>query len=185
MEDSAIIDLFFERSEQAIDELHKKYGGAVRKTALNILHDRQDAEECANDAYLGVWNSVPPKRPNPLAAFVCRIVRNLAISRLRRETALKRGEGLDLVLDEMEGFLPSPQNVERELEAKELTERVNRFLAALPYDDRYLFVRRYWFADPVKDIAAASGQKESRVSLRLFRLREKLKKELEKEGLLA
>ena len=184
MEDSAIIDLFFERSEQAIDELDKKYGGAVRKTATNILHDRQDAEECANDTYLGVWNSIPPQRPNPLAAYVCRIARNLAISRLRSRTAEKRGGGLDLVLDELEEYLPSPQNVERELEAKELAERVNRFLAALPYDDRYLFVRRYFFADPVKDIAAAAAQKESRVSLRLFRLRDRLKNTLEKEGLL-
>lgn len=184
MEDSAIIDLFFERSEQAIDELDKKYGNALRKTAVNILHDRQDAEECANDALLGVWNSIPPQRPLALAVYVCRIARNLAISRLRSRTAEKRGGGLDLVLDELEEFLPSPQNVETELEAKELTERVNRFLSALPYDDRYVFVRRYWFADPVKDIAASMGQKENRVSLRLFRLREKLKKELEKEGLL-
>lgn len=184
LDDSAIIDLFFERSEQAIVELDKKHGKAVRKTASNLLHDRQDAEECANDAYLAVWNSIPPQRPNPLVAFVCRIVRNLAISRLRRETAQKRGSGLDLVLDEMEEFLPSSQDVEAELEARELTERVNRFLATLPYDDRYFFVRRYFFADAVKDIAAAAGQKESRVSLRLFRLREKLKKTLEKEGLL-
>ena len=184
LDDSAIIDLFFERSEQAIDELDKKHGKAVRKTASNLLHDRQDAEECANDAYLAVWNSIPPQRPNPLVAFVCRIVRNLAISRLRRETAQKRGAGLDLVLDEMEEFLPSAQDVEAELEARELTERVNRFLSTLSYDDRFFFVRRYFFAEAVKDIAAAAGQKESRVSLRLFRLREKLKKTLEKEGLL-
>ncbi len=184
LEDSAIIDLFFERSEQAIDELDHKHGAAVRKTAGNILHDRQDAEECVNDAYLGVWNSIPPKRPNSLAAFVCRITRNAAISRLRRETAQKRGPGLDLVLEELEDFLPSGQDVEAQLEARELAERVNRFLAGLPYTDRFLFVRRYFFADPVKDIAAAAGMKESRVSLRLFRLREKLKKTLEKEGLL-
>lgn len=184
MDDSEIIDLFFERSEQAIDELDKKHGKTVRKTAKNILHDQQDAEECANDAYLGVWNNIPPQRPHPLIAFVCRIVRNLAISRLRRETAQKRGCGLDLVLEEIEDFLPSGQDVEKELEAKELAERVNRFLSTLPYEDRFLFVRRYFFADAVKEIAADAGMKESRVSLRLYRLRDKLKKSLEKEGLL-
>ena len=184
MEDSAIIDLFLERSEQAVSELDRKYGAAVKKTAANILQNRLDVEECANDAYLGVWNSIPPQRPSSLGAYVCRIARNLAISRLRNRTAEKRGGGLDLVLDELEDFLPSHMNVEAELEAKELAEQINRFLSVLPYADRYLFVRRYWFADPVKDIAAAMGQKESRVSLRLFRLREKLKKELEKEGLL-
>ena len=184
LDDHAIIDLFFERSEQAIAELDKRYGVAVRKTAANILQNRQDVEECANDAYLGVWNSIPPHRPDSLAAYVCRISRNLAVSRLRSETAAKRKNGFDLVLDELEAFLPSSMNVEEEREAKELAERINRFLETLPYADRYLFVRRYWFADSVKDIAAAAGQRESRVSLRLFRLREKLRKTLEKEGLL-
>ena len=185
MEDCAIIDLFFERSEQAIAELDKKYGGAVRKTAANILQDRQDAEECANDAYLGVWNSIPPHRPSPLAAYVCRIARNLAVSRLRRRTAAKRNDSFDLVLDELESSIPSGMDVEAELEARELSEAIGRFLAALPYQDRYPFVRRYWFADPVKDIAAVTGLREGRVSLRLFRLREKLRKHLEKEGLLS
>ena len=184
MEDCAIVDLFLERSEQAVSELDRKYGAAVKKTAANILQNRLDVEECTNDAYLGVWNSIPPQQPSSLGAYVCRIARNLAVSRLRRETAAKRGNGFDLVLDELEDFVPSHMNVEAELEAKELAEGVNRFLSALPYDDRYLFVRRYWFADAVKDIAAATGQRESHVSLRLFRLRERLKKTLEKEGLL-
>lgn len=184
MEDPAIIDLFFERSEQAIAELDRKYGGAVKKTASNLLRSREDVEECVNDAYLGVWNSIPPQHPDSLGAFVCRIARNLAVSRLRRETAAKRGSGFDLVLEELEDFLPSRLDLEDELAERELAERVNRFLSAQSYDDRYFFVRRYFFADAVKDIAAASGQKESRVSLRLFRLREKLRKTLEKEGLL-
>ena len=90
MEDSKIVDLFFERSEQAIGELDKKYGAAVRKTAVNILSSRQDAEECVNDTYLGVWNSIPPQRPDVLVSYVCRIARNLAVSRLRRETSAAR-----------------------------------------------------------------------------------------------
>ena len=185
LEDSRIIDLFYERSEQVVEELDRKYGALVRKTAGNILHDRQDAEECVNDTWLGVWNSIPPHRPDPLVSYVCRIARNLAVSRLRSETAAKRSRGLDLVLDELEDFLPSGVNVEADYELKELTDAINRFLATLDYDDRFLFVRRYFFADPVKDIAAAMHEKESRLSLRLFRLREKLRKTLRKEGLLA
>ena len=184
MEDSKIIDLFFERSEQAIGELDSKYGKTVTKTAANILGNRQDVEECTNDTYLGVWNSIPPHRPNPLVSFVCRIARNLAVSKLRAGTAAKRSSGLDLVLDELAEMVPSRMDVEADYEAKELAEAVNRFLAGLCYDDRYLFVRRYWYADSVKDIAGAMHVRDSRVSLRLFRLREKLRKSLQKEGLL-
>lgn len=97
MEDSRIISLFFERSEQAIRELDCKYGGAVRKTAANILDDRQDVEECVNDTYLKVWNSIPPHAPNPLAAYVCRISRNLAINRYHANHAGKRGTNYILV----------------------------------------------------------------------------------------
>ena len=171
LEDSRIIDLFFVRSEQAIEELDKKHGAAVRKTAANILADRRDVEECANDTYLGCWNEMPPQRPDPLISFVCRIARNLAVSRLRRETAAKRNAGFDLVLDE-----------EADYETKELVSAVNRFLSGLDYDDRFLFVRRYWFSDSVKDIADAMHSRENRVSVRLFRLRGKLRNMLKKEG---
>ena len=185
LEDSQIIDLFFERSEQAIDELDRKYGPVVMKTAANLLRSRADAEECVNDTYLGVWNSIPPHRPDPLIAFVCRIARNLAVSRIRSENAAKRSRGFDAVLDELEEFLPSDVDLEADYEAKELLESIERFLSSLDYDDRFLFVRRYWYADPVKDIAAMMRQRENRVSVRLFRLREQLRKSLQKEGLLA
>ena len=185
MEESKILDLFFERSEQAILELDRSYGAAVRTTAGNLLRDPQDVEECVNDAYLGVWNSIPPQRPEPLVSYVCRIARNLAVSRLRSETAAKRNSSLDLVLEELEECIPARTDVEGELEARELTRAIDRFLAALSYTDRYLFVRRYWFADPVREIAARTGLRENRVSVRLFRLREKLRKHLQKEGLLA
>ncbi len=184
MEDSQIIALLFERSERAIDELEQKYGKAVMKTATNILRSRRDAEECANDTWLAVWDSIPPHRPDPLASYVCRIARNTAVSKLRSETAQKRNGSLDLVLDELEDCIPSAADVEADYDYKETVEAVNRFLAALDYDDRFLFVRRYWYADSVREIAAAMHQKESRVSLRLFRLREKLRKTLIKEGLL-
>ena len=184
MEDSKIVDLFFERSEQAIEELNKKYGAAVRKTAANILSSRQDAEECVNDTYLGVWNSIPPQRPDPLVSYVCRIARNLAVSRLRRETAAARSSGVELVLDELAEVIPSGDDVEAEIEAKELAAAVSRFLSALDYDDRYIFTRRYWYADAVRDIAAEMHTRENRISVRLFRLRKKLKNYLQKEGLI-
>ena len=184
MEDERIIALFYERSEQAIGELDKKYGAAAAKTAGNILRNRQDVEECVNDTYLGVWNSIPPHRPSPLVSYVCRIARNLAVSRLRSETADKRNHSLDLVLDELEDFLPSGQSVEADYDYKETVAAINRFLGTLGYDDRFLFVRRYWYADSVKEIAASMHRKESQISLRLFRLREKLRKTLQKEGLL-
>ena len=182
MEDDKIIDLFFIRSEQAIDELDKAHGSAVRKTAANILYSKQDVEETVNDTYMGCWTSIPPARPAPLVSFVCRIARNIAVSRVRCETAAKRNSGFDLVLDEIEEFVPSKFDVESELEVKELVSVINGFLAALDYDDRYIFLRRYWYADPVKDIAAAMSCRENRVSVRLTRLRKKLRKILEKEG---
>ena len=184
LEDSQIIDLFFERSEQAIYELDRKYGAVIRKTTTNLLRSREDAEECINDTYLGVWNSIPPHRPNPMIAYVCRIARNLAVSRIRSEAAAKRSRGFDLVLGELEEFLPSDIDLEDDYEAKELLESIERFLSSLDYDDRFLFVRRYWYADSVKNIAAMMRQRENRISVRLFRLREKLRKTLQKEGLL-
>ena len=182
LEDSKIIDLFFARSDQAIEELDKAHGMAVRKTVGNILCDRLDVEEVVNDTYLGAWNRIPPQRPAPLVSFVCRIARNQAVSRLRREKAARRNGEFDLVLEELAEFLPSDMDVEADYDAKELTELISRFLFSLDYDDRWLFVRRYWFADSVKEIAAAMKSRENRVSVRLFRLREKLRSILKKEG---
>ena len=172
LEDSKIIDLFFERSEQAIDELDRTYGFAVRRTVSNLLFDPLDAEEIVNDTYLGVWNSIPPHRPASLVSFVCRIARNRAVSRLRGDRALRRAQGFEPVLDELMEFLPSGMDVEADYDRKELLDAINR----------YLFIRRYWFADSVKQIAAAMGSRENRVSVRLFRLREKLRSTLKKEG---
>ena len=184
MEDSKIISLFFERSEQAIEELDRKHGPAVKRTAANILQDRLDVEECVSDTYLRTWNSIPPQAPNPLASYVCRIAHNLAIDRYHANTAQKRSGTYDLVLDEMEECIPSGMSVETELEAKELGASINRFLGSLSREDRFLFVRRYWYADPVRDLAAMTHSSPNRISVRLFRLREKLRNTLTMEGLL-
>ena len=182
LEDSKIIDLFFERSEQAVHELNCKYGAAIKKTTSNILHDRLDVEECVNDTFLQVWNSIPPRTPNPLSGYVCRIARNLAINRYHANNAVKRGGRYDLILDEMQECIPSGVDVETEYEAKELGAAINRFLYTLDHNDRFLFVRRYWYADSVKDLAAMTNENVNRISVRLFRLRKKLRTALTKEG---
>ena len=184
MEDSKIIALFYERSEQAIVELDRKYGAAVRKTAANILRVRQDVEECVNDTYLAVWDAVPPNHPDPLIGYVCRIARNLAVNRAFANTAAKRNRTFDLVLDELEECIPSGFDLESELEARELSVAINRFLSQLPPEDRKLFVRRYWYSCSVKELAVIARSTPNRVSVRLFRLREKLRRALMKEGLL-
>ena len=185
LEDSEIISLFFERSEQAVEELNRKYGNTIRKTAANILSDRLDVEECVNDTYLRVCNSIPPQNPNPLVSYVCKIIRNLAIDRYHANKAEKRNGSFDLVIEEMEECIPSEMNVETEYEAKELAAAVNRFLSTLSWEDRFLFIRRYWYGDSIEDLATMSKGNANRISVRLFRLREKLKKTLRKEGLLA
>ena len=179
-----IIDLFLARSEQAISELDIKYGAVVRKTATNILKNTQDAEECANDTWLGVWNTVPPQHPNPLISYVCRIARNLAIKRYHSNSAQKRNSTYDVTLDELEECIPAGTDVESEFLAKELSQGISRFLDTLSYEDRFCFVRRYFYVDTVMDIAAALRWKPHRVTVRLSRIREKLHNHLKEEGLL-
>lgn len=180
MDDRQIIDLFYERSEQAIAELSKKYGDLCFKIAINILNDPQDAEECVNDAYLGAWNSIPPQNPAPLRAYLCRIVRNLALKKLRTNTALKRGSQLEVSLAELENCIPD-NSFDEHLSAKELTAQLNAFLSTLPRDDRVLFLKRYWFSEPLSEIAKTFGITEHNASVRLGRIRKKLHQYLNKE----
>ena len=184
MTDTEIINLFFERSEQAIDELAKKHGNAVARVARNILGNEQDTEECANDTYLGTWNAIPPHRPSPLRTFVCKIARNLATKKYHSNTAVIRNSQYDLALDDLEEILADSNSVEEAYEAKELRAAINGFLATLNPSDRFLFMRRYWYSDPVKDIAKMAHSTTNSVTVRLFRIREKLRLYLEKEGLL-
>lgn len=184
MTDAQIIDLFFERSEQAIEELAKKHGGAVSRVAYNILGNSRDTEECVNDTWLGTWNAIPPERPAPLRSFVCRIARNLASKRYHANTAEKRNSQYDLALDELAACIPDRNNVEDAIGAKELAAAIDRFLDTLTYADKFVFMRRYWYADSLTDIAAMSGLRYKTVSVRLTRVKAKLKHYLMKEGLL-
>lgn len=182
MEDSRIIELFYARSEQAIKELSKKYGALCTHVARNILNSRQDAEECVNDAYLGAWNTIPPENPNPLRTYICRIVRNLSIMRYHSNTAKKRNSYYDAALDELEDCITSASSVEDEISVRELSRLLDAFLDNLDVENRVIFVRRYWYSDSVSEIAEKLGVSSNNISVRLSRIRSKLKKFLEKEG---
>lgn len=182
MDDSEIIKLFFERSEQAIVELSEKYGSVCAKVANNILNDRSDAEECVNDAYLAAWDTIPPQRPNPLLSYVCRIVRNLAIKKYRSNTAAIRNSTYDVSLDELENCFPSSNSVEDEFDAKETARMINDFLETLDEENRVMFVRRYWHAATIEELAELFYTSKHNISVRLHRTREKLKKHLIKKG---
>jgi len=182
LDDSKIIELFYERSEQAIIELSNKYGSVCTRVANNILNNRQDTEECVNDAYLGAWNTIPPQKPNPLLSYVCRIVRNLAIKRYHTNTATKRNSIYDVALDELENCFPGSASVEDEFNAGEVAQSINEFLETLDKKNRIIFVRRYWYSDSIPEIAKLFHTSNHNISVRLSRTREKLKKHLTKEG---
>ena len=182
MEDSAIIELFFARSEQAIKELDHKYGTICHKLSYNILNSAQDAEECVNDAYLGTWNAIPPSRPSPLSAFLCKIVRNLSLSRYYTNTAAKRNSKYNVVLEELENCLASPHTVETEIEEKELIQLIEDFLKTLSVQNRVIFLRRYWFSDNYAEIAEKTNISEKNVSVRLTRLRKQMRRYFKEKG---
>ena len=184
MLDEQIVELFFERSEQAISELDNKYGKVLHNLSSNILNDRWDAEECVNDAYLGTWNAIPPHKPNPLLTFVCRIVRNVSIMRHRTNTAMKRNSSYDIAMSEIEHCIAAPETVETSLDAKALAQILERFLDTLSEENRVIFMRRYWFSDNYADIATLMGLSEKNISVRLTRIRTNLRNYLVKEGVL-
>ncbi len=185
MEDRIIINLFWQRDQNAIEETDNKYGETCRYIARSILTSREDAEECVDDTYMAVWDSIPPQRPVHLSAFLYRIVRNLSFNRLKERYTQKRGGGeLDLALDELEDCVASDYSVEREFETKELVKEINDFLFSLSKDDRIIFSYRYWLMLPTAEIAERLGFKESKVRTSLSRSRKKLRNHLIKEGLI-
>lgn len=182
MDDSRIIDLYWQRSETAIDETAKKYARYCHSISFNILRSEEDAEECVNDTWLNAWNAMPPRRPNCLAAFLGKLTRNLSLDRLKRCTAKKRGGGqVDLALDELDQVIPAA-GVEEAIDGKELTRLLDQFLQRLPREKRILFVKRYWYFIPIKAIAEQMGASEKQVNSALFRIRKELRVFLEKAG---
>lgn len=181
-DDSKIIELFFERSEQAIRELDIKYGKIFYRLSYNIVNSSQDAEECVNDSYLGVWNTIPPIRPNHLLSYTLKIVRNISLKLYYRKTAIKRNSTYTIAMEEIETYIADRKNVEEEIETKELSVIIEKFLDTLTAENRVIFMRRYWFSDSYKDISEIVGISEKNVSVRLTRIREKMKQYLiEKE----
>lgn len=184
MEDEKIIDLFWERSESAISETSKKYGRYCQKIALNILNNREDAEECENDAYIALWNTIPPNRPSFLKVFLGRMVRNISLDKYDYNTAKKRNNKFDIILSELEECIASTENVESIYEKGQVSKAISDFLRSIDKDKRIVFIRRYWYSDSISDISQLLGFSESKIKSMLFRTRNKLKVHLKKEGLL-
>ena len=178
MVDEKIIELFFARSEHAISVLDEKYGKVFHKTSYNILNDPLDVEECVNDAYLGTWNTIPPTRPKSLLAYVCQIVRNISLKRYHLKKALKRNSTYDVAMEELDACLASPSTVEEEMETKELVRIIEEFLDTLSKENRVIFLQRYWFSDTYSDIAKKVGISEKSVSVRLTRIRKRMREYL-------
>lgn len=184
MEDSKIIELFFARSEDAVKQLSAKYGSVCMKTAYNILGNQEDSEECVNDSYLAVWNTVPPKSPNPLIAFLLRIVRNISINRYEYNHAEKRIGNYQECLEEFAWCVSGKDTLEEQYDASLLASYIGEFLNTLNKTNRLIFVRRYWYMDSYSDIAKWTGLRENAVRTRLSRQRDALKTFLMKRGVI-
>ena len=173
--DESIVEMYHARNEQAIAESARKYGRYCHAIAYGILNSDPDAEECVNDTYLAIWNAIPPARPDPLAPYVYRTGKNIALNRLRARNTRKRG-GYVLSLEELAGQVSAPAA------DREPGRGLNDWLRTLSKQDRAIFLRRHWFGDSVKDIAKAAAMTEGAVSVRLHRLKNQLKAYLTKEG---
>ncbi len=182
MEDSQIIELYWQRDEDAVPQTQRKYGAFCSAVAMNVLADRRDAEECVNDTWLHAWNAIPPQRPRLLRPFLGRITRNLAINLWEKNHAQKRYAGMELLLDELAECVPSPQTVERHLEAEELGGLISAWLRTLSREDRRLFLRRYWNGQSLRDLAKEQNETPERLAQQMYRLRQSLKAELERNG---
>ncbi len=185
MDDTQIIDLYWQRSEKAISETEAKYGRFCYSLAMNVLANKEDAQECVNDTYLAAWNALPPNRPAFLNAFLGKLTRRISIDRWRAISAYKRGGGqIRLALEELTDCASGEPSVEERAMGREACAALNRFLESLPQTERTVFVRRYFLFDPVADIGKSFGFTESKVTSMLSRTRLKLRTYLTKEGYL-
>lgn len=185
MTDQKIIELFFDRSQDAVAAVKKKYGASLLALSKNILGNYLDAEECLNDALLAVWNAIPPERPSPLFPWLCATLRNISMNRYRANTAAKRGGGKSCeAFDELDDIFPASDTLERELSRRELARSMDRFLSRLSSRDRKLFLGRYFAGKSIFELAEYLGMTENNCRVRLVRLRKKLREHLQKEGAL-
>ena len=183
MEDSKIVQLYWDRSNEAIPATSEKYGRYCNSIALNILGNWEDAEECVNDTYLSAWNSMPPHRPGMLSTFLGKITRNLSINKHKYNHAGKRGNGeIELVLEELRDMVSGKDDIEQQVAAKELQKEIDTFLSGLSKQKRGLFVRRYWYMEPVPELAKQFHMSQNNVSVTLNRIRKQMKTYLEERG---
>ena len=183
MEDTRIVQLYWDRDQKAITETATKYGNYCISIAKNILGNKEEAEECVNDTYMNAWNAMPPHRPNMLSTFLGKITRNLSFNRYKHNNADKRGGSeISAVLDELSECVSGKDNVEQEIEYKELIKDIDSFLDTLSPEKRSIFVCRYWYTDSISEIAKQFNMKENTVSMTLNRIRLKLQKYLMERG---
>lgn len=183
MDDKLIVGLYWQRDERAITETQSKYGRLLMRISNNILSNFDDALECVNETYLNAWNSIPPNKPDPLSAFLAKVVRNISINRYKLQHCEKRGgHSVQLVLDELSEIVSGNESVEGELDRQELLNAINSFLGELDDRKRKVFIRRYWYADSISDIAEMLKTSSGNVSSILMRTRHKLKKYLNERG---
>lgn len=185
MESERILLMFYNRDEQALEETVNEYGVLCRSVARNILGSDEDAEECLNDALLTVWNAIPPAKPKNYCAYLLKLVRNAAFDKFKARKSAKRGGGQTTeALDELSEIFPSADNVETEVEQREMMQAVTKFLEQLPKHQRDLFLCRYWQAMSISDLAVKFHMTENNVKVTLSRLRKRLETDLREEGLL-
>ena len=182
MDDASIIRLLFERNEQAVEELKNSYEKLCFYIAGNILSQKEDQEECVNSAYMDVWRSIPPNRPDNLKTYLCKLVKNCAINRHKYNTAAKRNSDFSVSLDELAECIPDGKHIEERITDEQLGKAISSFLRTQPDKYRRVFVRRYWYSDTVEEIAALYDMNVKTVATYLFRVRKKLKAFLQKEG---
>ena len=184
MEDAKIIELYWQRDETAITETAQKYGAFCHSIAMNLLHVKEDAEECVNDTYHTAWNSMPPQKPVKFRAWLGKVVRNLSLALWNKNHRQKRYSGMTELLDELEDCIPSSETVERTMETKELSAAIDRWLMSLSREERALFVRRYWNGTPLTELASLWGISPGKLAQKMHRLRGSLKCALEREGII-
>ena len=184
MNDRDIVNLYWQRSEQAIDETAQKYGRYCHIIAYNILENTEDYEECVNDTWMSAWNAMPDKRPDRLGPFLARITRNFALKKIVRRSAKKRGGGeTELAFEELDECIPSGCDLEKEIEERELSRAIDAFVGQLGEEEQLVFVSRYWFVATEREIAEKLGMSRSGVAAMLKRTRSKLKTYLVMEDL--
>ena len=184
MTDEQIIAMLIERNENAISELDSKYHSYCQTISYGILKNHEDTEECYNDMLHSVWQSIPPNHPDNLKAYCARVIRNISLNRLQSNNAQKRGGASNAEsLDELDFKITSNYTVEDEILCSQTREIINEFLISLPRAKRVIFVRKYWYCDSIEEIANRMKMTPSNVKITLFRLRDRLKKKLQKGGL--